>query len=89
MDCLLGMKSLPDESVDLIITDPPYNISKENDNRDRSKLSSPIMRRESPLTYDFGEWDNRNREEFISFTKQWLKECCRVLKLGGGNYLIF
>jgi len=82
-NCLELFKSIEDNSVDLIITDPPYNISKENDNRDRSKLNSPIMRRESPLKYDFGEWDNMSREGFIDFTKQWLKECCRVLKDGG------
>jgi len=28
-DCLGLMKELPDESVDLILTDPPYGISKE------------------------------------------------------------
>lgn len=25
-DCLEGMKTLPDECVDLIITSPPYNL---------------------------------------------------------------
>ncbi len=34
MDCLRGLKLLPDDSVDLIVTDPPYNLNKdfENDN---------------------------------------------------------
>lgn len=34
MDCLEGLKLLPDDSVDLIVTDPPYNLNKdfENDN---------------------------------------------------------
>jgi DNA modification methylase len=82
-NCIDFMKEMPDNSVDLIIADPPYNISKLNDNRDRSKLNSPIMRRESPLKYDFGEWDNKTREEFLEFTKSWLIECCRVLKNGG------
>ena len=82
-DCLELMKELDDESVDLVITDPPYNISKENDNRDRSKADSPVMRRKSPLRFDFGEWDNRTREEFLKFTTNWLKESCRVLKDGG------
>lgn len=82
-DCLEIMGHFPNESFDLILTDPPYNISKLNDNRDRSKLNSPIMRRESPLKYDFGEWDNKTREDFISFTSNWLKECCRVLRVGG------
>ena len=82
-NCLELIKQIPDNSIDCIITDPPYNISKENDNRDRSKLNSPIMRRESPLKYDFGEWDNKSREEFLEFTKQWIIEACRVLKDGG------
>ncbi|MDI6737878.1 MAG: site-specific DNA-methyltransferase [Nanoarchaeota archaeon] len=80
-ECLKGMRQMADNSVDTIITDPPYNISKLNDNR--SKLNSPIIRRESPLKYDFGEWDNLSRTEFLDFTKSWLKECCRVLKEGG------
>ena len=26
MDCLEGMKQIPDGSVDLIVTDPPYGV---------------------------------------------------------------
>ena len=28
-DCLLEMKSIPDNSVDLVLIDPPYNIGKD------------------------------------------------------------
>jgi site-specific DNA-methyltransferase (adenine-specific) len=82
-DCLEVMQGMTDNSVDLVIADPPYNISKLNDRRDRSKLNSPIMRRKKALNYDFGEWDNLERAEFLEFTDQWLKECVRVLKDGG------
>jgi len=82
-DCMDILKQLPDKCVDLILTDPPYNISKLNDNRDRSKLNSPIMRRNKPLNYDFGEWDNMERQEFLDFTKEWLLQCIRVLRDGG------
>ncbi len=82
-DCFNFFKDVPSNSVDLVITDPPYNISKLNDKRDRSKLNSPIMRRKKELNYDFGEWDNMERKDFLYFTKRWLKECCRVLKDGG------
>ena len=36
MDCLEGLKQLDDNSIDLIVTDPPYNIGKdfENDSLD-------------------------------------------------------
>lgn len=29
MDCTVGMKELPDDSIDLIITDPPYDFGSE------------------------------------------------------------
>ena len=34
MDCLKGLKLIPDSSIDLIVTDPPYNLNKDfaNDN---------------------------------------------------------
>ena len=39
-DCLELMKELPDESVDAVITDPPYNIGKDfaNDNLNINEL---------------------------------------------------
>ena len=30
-DCLTGMKKMEDESVNLIVTDPPFNIGKKYD----------------------------------------------------------
>tara|TARA_R110000823_G_C15852909_1_gene492332 strand:+ start:67 stop:1101 length:1035 start_codon:yes stop_codon:yes gene_type:complete len=32
-DCIDMLKSLPDESVDLVVSSPPYNIGKEYENR--------------------------------------------------------
>lgn len=29
MDCLEGMKNIPDKSVDLIVTDPPYEFETQ------------------------------------------------------------
>ena len=31
MDCIEGMRLLPDKCVDLIIADPPYNLSKRGE----------------------------------------------------------
>jgi len=33
MDCLEGMKRMPDKSVDMILTDPPYGMSFQSDHR--------------------------------------------------------
>lgn len=84
-DCLTEMQTLIEDGVevDLILTDPPYNISKENDNRDRSKMDSPIMRRKKPLNYDFGAWDNMERGEFLEFTNNWYNLCVQLLRDGG------
>ena len=46
-DCLEMIDQLPDRSVDLMLTDPPYNISREN------RFWS--MNRQS---MDFGVWDH-------------------------------
>ena len=45
-DCIDGMKALNDESFDLLLTDPPYNVSM------RSNFGT--MGRKG---VDFGEWD--------------------------------
>ena len=45
-DCLELMKDIPDGSVDMVLTDPPYNISKDN--------NFSTMGRGG---IDFGEWD--------------------------------
>lgn len=29
IDCVKGMSELPDQSIDLIIADPPYGIAKK------------------------------------------------------------
>ena len=84
-DCIDEMQKLIDDgvTVDCILTDPPYNISKLNDNRDRSKMDSPIMRRKKSLNYDFGAWDNMEREEFLNFTEEWYGLCVELLRDGG------
>lgn len=55
MDCLLGMQSIEDNSIDLLLTDPPYNISQ--------KSNFHTMGRKG---VDFGEWDKGfNQEEWL------------------------
>lgn len=46
MNCLQGLKAMEDESVDMVLTDPPYNISQ---NADFSAMKRTGL--------DFGEWD--------------------------------
>lgn len=40
LDCIVGMKNLPDNSADVIIADPPYNIGKDfGNNHDSMPLA--------------------------------------------------
>ncbi len=45
-DCLEVMKTIPDASIDAIITDPPYNIAQKNNFSSMGRAG-----------IDFGEWD--------------------------------
>jgi len=49
-DCLEILKTIPDNSVDLVLTDPPYNISKKNN-------FGTMERYNKYKGMDFGEWD--------------------------------
>jgi len=42
-DCLDVMKTFPDNSVDLIVADPPYNISKDSNFRSMGRAGKGIL----------------------------------------------
>lgn len=73
-DSYVTIKSIPDGSVDLILTDPPYNISQYSTGN--IKLS---WRKE--LNNDVADWD---KKEFIP--KDWVKEFKRILKPTGNIF---
>lgn len=78
-DCIEEMKKLPDNSVDAIITDPPYNIGDDNK---RTKVGNKIMSNMDA----WGEWDNFDKEEYDNFIINFIKESYRLLKEGGVFY---
>ena len=45
-DCIVGMEKIEDGSVDLLLTDPPYNISMKSNFHTMGRTG-----------VDFGEWD--------------------------------
>jgi len=92
-DCLEVMKGFPKESVDLVLTDPPYNISKKGADIIRNNGKFGISQ---PIKLNFGEWDFGGIEwqDFIdNFVKLLKSQGVLVLfyeklKLGLiGNYL--
>ena len=88
-DCLELFDGIADGSVDAIITDPPFGISQDKREIDRSNASSPSMRRDSSVRLDFGEWDKfASRELFVDFTRKWMYHAARKLK-DGGSFVSF
>ena len=73
-DCLIQLKKLETNSVDSVITDPPYNISR--------KTNFNTLKGHSGTSMDYGEWDKN--ADILS----WIDELPRVLKQGG-NIVIF
>lgn len=74
MDCLEGMKQIPDKSIDLIVTDPPYGKKAD---KGTNGFGSAKNRRYN------GEWDS-----YIP-AKDVFDEMLRVSKnmiIFGGNY---
>jgi site-specific DNA-methyltransferase (adenine-specific) len=76
-DSLKVLKTIPENSVDLIFADPPYNMSKKNGLA--WKYSKHITMQES--------WDRFTKDEYFNFNRQWIAECLRVLKHGGSLWI--
>ena len=73
-DCLELMKELPSESIDLIITSPPYNLGKTHHTGNN--------RFEGYKTYE----DNMPEEEYQKWQIEVLQECFRILKHDGSLF---
>lgn len=67
------MKRMDSKSVDLILTDPPYGISKDSC-FDKSDYHFKFTQ----MTHHFGEWDEVEVDLF-----EFFKESYRVLRKGG------
>jgi len=83
-DCRNGLKNIPDNSIDFIVTDPPYFIDGMDDNWDdtklkkRVKLSCVVGGMPGGMKFDRAQGDNLQK-----FLEPLCKEFLRILKPGG------
>lgn len=68
-DCLEVMKEIPDKSINLVVTSPPYNVDLGNNKYHKNP-------------YDLYN-DNKEHQEYISWLKEIFKEIYRLLVVGG------
>jgi modification methylase len=79
-DCVAAMQALPDECVDLIFADPPYNLQLGGDlhRPDNSKVDAVD-----------NDWDQiGDFDAYDLFSCAWLEEARRVLKPNGALWTI-
>lgn len=99
LDPLTGLASLPDKSVDHVLTDPPYEAEAHSDMVRR--LDGPGRGRSVPVSapLDFGSMDEEVRSrvafEMVRVTRRWLVVFCQAegvtawreaLVAAGGSY---
>lgn len=77
-ECVAEMRTFPDSSIDLIIADPPYNLSKGGEWKWDNSVELHGMG--GNWNKVMQEWDNFTFETYMIFTKAWLTEAKRILK---------
>ncbi len=74
-ECIAAMEKMPDESIDLIFADPPYNLQIDR------KLKRPD---ESRVEGVHEKWDSfESFAHYDEFTEKWLVQARRILKKNG------
>jgi len=85
MSCIEGMKKIDDKCIDIIIADPPYNLSKGN----ILKLVNPPkdLKMGGSWSKVMEKWDNMTLNKYFNFTAEWLMETKRILKPTGSMWI--
>lgn len=80
-DCITELAKLPNECVDLIFADPPYNMQLDN----------------TLIRYEGTEFDGVNKDQwdkfesldaYSDFCTKWISECKRIMKKNASLWII-
>lgn len=77
MDCRQGMKRIPDGTVDLIVTDPPFAIDFKARRTNYNRTQERVLE----------GYNDIPAEHYYAFTCAWMQEAYRVLKETGSMYV--
>ena len=77
-DVIETLNQLPEESIDLMFADPPYNLSNDGFTCHAGKR----------VSVNKGKWDkSKGIEEDFEFHYNWIEACKRVLKSNGSLWI--
>jgi len=71
------MKSIPDEKIDLVITDPPFAINFKDKKANYNRTASRVL----------SGYNEIKAEDYYDFTHAWMSEILRILKKSGSMYV--
>ncbi len=77
MDCVVGMRDLPDSLVDLVITDPPFAIDFKAQRANYNRAGERVLE----------GYHEVSKSEYLHFTSAWMDQVYRVLKPSGSMYV--
>ena len=77
IDCIDGMKSIPNNKIDLIITDPPFAINFKAKKANYNRLSSRVM----------SGYNEIKTKDYYNFSFEWMSQAFRILKESGSMYV--
>jgi site-specific DNA-methyltransferase (adenine-specific) len=72
-DCFKILKDIPNDSIDLIVSDPPYGLGFVDGHRSNKKQ----------------DWDKFTSQEYVDFLSSWFNEAYRVLKQNGTLWFFY
>ena len=77
MDCIAGMKSIKDESVDLVITDPPFAIDFKAKRGNYNRKSKNVLEGYIEI----------KQADYLAFSSDWIDQAHRVLQESGSMFV--
>ena len=77
-DALSLMKDIPDGSVDLVVTDPPFAIDFKAKRANYNRTPSHVLEGYNEIP----------REKYHEFTLSWMEEAYRIMEPSGSMYVV-
>lgn len=77
LDCIVGLSSIPDNSVDLVITDPPFAIDFKAQRGNYNRTGGRVLEGYKEIL----------ASEYLDFSRSWISAVNRVLKPSGSMFV--
>ncbi len=85
-DCLEVMRKIPDKSIDIIITSPPYNLLNSTGNGLKKNTHCGKWKN-AAIKEGYNQYnDNMPYEEYVQWQKQCMGEMFRIIKEDGAIF---